>query len=180
MRSKTFLFISIVILAIGAIVWIFSGGRPSRFEPAVTAFDECVTRGFPVMESYPRQCKDDEGNSFTEDIGNTLEKTDLIRVTTPSPNIIVKSPLSISGEARGYWFFEASFPIKVLDGNGTVLGIGIAQATTEWMTEDFVPFSTTIVFNVPGTRRGTLVLQKDNPSGLPKHDDELRFPIVFE
>jgi hypothetical protein len=31
----------------------------------ITNFDECVAAGYPVMESYPRQCSDGE-NTFTE------------------------------------------------------------------------------------------------------------------
>ena len=33
---------------------------------------------------------------------------------------------------------------------------------------------------MPATSTGTLVLQKDNPSGLPEHADELRIPVRFE
>ena len=29
-------------------------------------FDECVQAGYPVMESYPRQCRTPEGKTFTE------------------------------------------------------------------------------------------------------------------
>ncbi|MBN2042688.1 MAG: DUF333 domain-containing protein [Candidatus Aenigmarchaeota archaeon] len=38
-------------------------------EPCVTSFEECVTEGNPVMESYPRQCSTPEGETFTEDTG---------------------------------------------------------------------------------------------------------------
>ena len=175
--------ISILVIAVFA-YWVFAV-RDFKLTPsAITTFEECVSRGFPVMESYPRQCRTDSGKTFTEDIGNALEKNDLVRVTTPAPNSAVKSPLIVQGEARGYWFFEASFPVKILDGNGTTLGVGIAQANPpahgDWMTENFVPFSTTLVFNIPATKHGTLVLEKDNPSGLPEHGDKLHFPVVFE
>ena len=114
-----------------------------------------------------------------EDIGNELEKSDLIRVNTPRPNQIIQSPLLIAGEARGYWFFEASFPIKLLDGNGNLIAQTMAQARADWMTEDFVPFEAELVFSAPSTGKGNLVLEKDNPSGLPEHADELRIPITF-
>mgnify|MGYP003394526094 CR=1 FL=1 len=103
----------------------------------------------------------------------------LIRVTTPVANAVVKSPLTVSGEARGNWYFEASFPVKILDANGNQLGIIPAQAQSEWMTTDFVPFSTSLVFSTSTTDTGTLVLEKDNPSGLPEHADEVRIPIRF-
>lgn len=121
-----------------------------------------------------------------DDIGSETDKIDLIKINTPRPNSQVLSPLIVEGEARGYWFFEASFPVRVLDGDGKELGIGIAQvqpdpATGEvnWMTEDFVPFRATVNFKMPQFETGTLVLEKDNPSGLPEHADQIEIPIKF-
>jgi len=46
------------------------------------------------------------------------------------------------------------------------------------MTEEFVPFEATLVFNpVRGSTVGTLVLQKDNPSGLPENDNQLTISV---
>lgn len=106
-------------------------------------------------------------------------KDNLIRVSTPAPNALVSSPLRIEGEARGTWYFEASFPVKLLDANGKQVAAHYATALGEWMTEDFVPFASTLEFAKPATATGTLVLQKDNPSGLPEHDDEIRIPVRF-
>ena len=141
-------------------------------------FETCAALGNPVMESYPRQCRAD-GQTFTENVGNEVEKMDLIRLTTPRPNEIVKSPLVIEGEARGYWFFEASFPVKIWDATGKELAVGIAQAQGEWMTEEFVPFKVTLEFETPAIKRGLLILERDNPSGLTENDDSLRIPIIF-
>lgn len=107
-------------------------------------------------------------------------KEDLIQVTSPLPNATVKSPLVVEGKARGTWYFEASFPVKVIDANGTVLGSAPAQAQDEWMTSEFVPFRGTVTFNAPSTPTGTVIFEKDNPSGLPEHADELRIPIRFD
>jgi len=107
-------------------------------------------------------------------------KADLIRVISPKDNAVVQNPLEIKGEARGYWFFEASFPVKIFDDNGFLLGVKAAQALGEWMTEDFVPYQASIPFAAPSTPKGKIVLEKDNPSGLPEHDDELVVPVVFK
>ncbi|OHA68867.1 MAG: hypothetical protein A3J68_01920 [Candidatus Wildermuthbacteria bacterium RIFCSPHIGHO2_02_FULL_48_16] len=133
-----------------------------------------------MLESYPRQCKTPSGQTFAEDIGNELEKANLIRISTPRPNQTIYSPLVVQGEARGTWFFEASFPVRLFDGNGKEIALGIAQAQDEWMTESFVPFRTELTFENPETATGTLVLEKDNPSGLPENADELRVPIRFD
>jgi hypothetical protein len=105
--------------------------------------------------------------------------TDLIKVTTPTPNLSVTSPLEISGEAKGPWFFEGSAPVKLLDANSKVLAEGIAQAQGDWMTENFVPFTASLTFSTPTTSTGTLVLSKDNPSGLPANDKSVSIPVKF-
>src|SRR4051794_24409101 len=61
------------------------------------------------------------------------DKSDRIRVSEPLANGIVHSPLVIRGEARGPWFFEASFPVKLLDANGATLASFHADAKAEWM-----------------------------------------------
>jgi len=90
------------------------------------------------------------------------------------------SPLFIKGEARGFWFFEADFPVKLFADNGFLLGVTPVQALGDWMTEDFVAFDATLPFAVPSTPKGRLVLEKDNPSGLPEYADELIIPIHFK
>lgn len=148
----------------------------------VTNFEECAKAKGAIMESYPRQCNY-KGQTFTEFVGNELEKQDLIRISSPRPNDTIKSPVTITGEARGYWFFEASFPVFVVDWDGRIIGQGIATAKSEWMVTDFVPFEANITFDVDPniySRKGSLILKKDNPSGLPEHDDALEIPVVFE
>jgi tryptophan-rich sensory protein len=112
--------------------------------------------------------------------GNSAEKLDRIRLSTPAAGDVIKSPLHIEGEARGTWYFEASFPVTLEDGNGTVLASGHADAKSDWMTEDFVPFTADLSFKSPSTNTGRLVLHRDNPSGLPENDDELWVPVAFK
>lgn len=107
-------------------------------------------------------------------------KADLIKVDSPLPNQEIESPLLVTGQARGYWFFEASFPIRLLDGNGKEIAVKPAEAQSEWMTEEFVPFKSILEFKMPDTNFGVLVLDKDNPSGLPEKADELRVPVRFK
>ena len=146
----------------------------------ITNFEECAARGFPIMESYPRQCRTSDGDLFAENIGNEIEKSNLIKVDSPRPNTVAQSPLRIAGQARGIWYFEASFPIVLEDGDGNILAQVPAQAQGEWMTEDFVPFDVVLDFQMPTTSTvGVLRLKKDNPSGLPQNDDELIIPVKF-
>jgi hypothetical protein len=105
--------------------------------------------------------------------------SDLVNVTDPKAGAKIQSPLTVKGFAKGTWYFEASFPVKIVDASGKIVGQGIAQAESDWMTEKFVPFSTTIAFSTKEGEKGELIFQKDNPSGLPEHDAEFRMPIIF-
>jgi hypothetical protein len=113
----------------------------------------------------------------TADAGTSHD--DKIRVAGPLPDQEVASPLTVTGEARGNWYFEASFPVKLFDADGKELAAVPAQAQGEWMTEDFVPFKAELTFTALATATGTLVLKKDNPSGLPQYDDEISIPVKF-
>ena len=158
---------------------IFDIGRMDNAEPV--NFRECALLGYPILESYPRQCRIPNGKSFTEEVEQTPDnKNDLIKLDTPLPNETVKSPIIVSGMARGYWFFEASFPVRLFDDKGKEIAVGIAQAEGEWMTTEFVPFKTTLNFEKTLGKTGELILEKNNPSDLREHDDKLVIPVMFD
>lgn len=186
--KKTFvsvILLGLLVILFASIFYIREKGVVFR----VTDFISCAENGFPVMESYPRQCATPDGRTFVEvlteddvEIPETNEAgiDDLIRVTSPLPQSTLSSPFLISGEARGNWFFEASFPAVLLDANEKEIAIMPITAQGEWMTENFVSFSSSMMFGTVTTNTGTLVLKKDNPSGLPEFDAEVRIPIIFD
>ena len=101
----------------------------------------------------------------------------------PQPNATVTNPIELKGEARGYWFFEASAPVTVLDESGEVIGSSFITATTDWMTQDYVPFKGSILFDHTPTTTptgGTVMFIKENPSGLPQNDQTHAVPVKFE
>ncbi|MEX0933373.1 MAG: Gmad2 immunoglobulin-like domain-containing protein, partial [Candidatus Paceibacterota bacterium] len=173
------LIIALVVLVI--ILGIFMSQEEQEGETLrITNFEECVEAGFPVMESYPEQCSDGE-ETYTRDIGNEIEKSDLIRLDNPRPGdtLFHNQSYALSGEARGHWFFEASFPFQILSNEGDELFAHYATAQGEWMTENFVPFTTEFTLDTEYVGPATLVLKRDNPSGLPENDDELIVPVVI-
>ena len=102
-------------------------------------------------------------------------------VELPRANDIVVSPMAIEGNVvGGGWFFEASFPIKVLNAKGDVIGRGTAQALSNWMSTGTVPFAASIAFTAPHTATGTLVFSADNPSGLPANEKSFSVPVTFQ
>lgn len=131
---------------------------------------------------------ENEVGTFTSERGVSLF------VTLPAKDSVVGSPLKVTGTTPGTWYFEASFPIVLVNWDGLIIAQGHATAQTDWMTPDQVPFEGTIEFTdiLPLTKeiedpnllqsfmkKGTLILQKDNPSGLPENDDALEIPILF-
>lgn len=103
-----------------------------------------------------------------------------LAVSAPTENQEISSPVKIIGTVtNGGWFFEASFPVDVIDADGTVLGRGQAQAQGNWMTTGTVPFAATINFVKSHSATGTIVFSKDNPSGLPQNAGSLAVPIMF-
>jgi hypothetical protein len=178
LRNKLFLLIP-AFLILFAVVGLILYQNQNRAD-LVSNFKECAEAGNPVTESHPRQCHTSQGQTYIENIGNELEKKDLITVDEPRPNSIIANPLSIRGQARGYWYFEADFPVRLEDESGNVLGRGIATAQGEWMTKNFVPFAAEISFSPQAAGQGTLILEKNNPSGIAENYDELRLPVRFE
>ncbi len=119
------------------------------------------------------------GDSILHSIQWVDEKEASIHIDKPGPNMDIRSPLQISGEARGFWFYEGDFQVTLEDSQGNQLASARAASGGDWMTEDFVPFETEISFESPDDERGYLVFHKANPSGLPENDEEYRLPVIF-
>ena len=120
----------------------------------------------PVVETAPRPPK-------------TPHIRELIIVDYPEQGDVVTSPLTIEGRARGTWYFEGDFPVKLLDVRGNLVAMGIATAQGEWMTEDYVPFTVTIDFVSPETKEGNLIFERNNPSDLEENAMKFELPVKF-
>jgi len=93
----------------------------------------------------------------------------------------ISNPYTFTGQVPGSWSFEAIFPVTLVDWDGLIIAKGSAVLTGDWMTDDYVPFTVTLNFETPTTNKnGTLILHKDNASGLPENDDTVEIPIKFE
>ena len=103
-----------------------------------------------------------------------------VEVTSPVSGASVEKTFDVKGEAPGNWFFEASFPIQVRDKDDNVIGRGHGSAQGDWMTESQVAFATTLHIDGNYSGPATLILLRDNPSGLPEKDDSLEIPIVIK
>ena len=122
------------------------------------------------------------GNASSTEFAPLVSPDGHVTVLSPEATLPVSSPVIVQGVVNGGgWFFEASFPVKVVDANGKAIGQGTAQpqAGADWMSTGTVPFTATVTFAKPDTATGTIVLSKDNPSGLPANSESFSIPISF-
>jgi len=137
------------------------------------------------MEDKKEKVSDEAGpisedtTLISKDSDEEQETGDLIQVTFPRPGAEITSPLQIRGKARGTWYFEGDFPVRLFDAQGNEIAIAIATAQGEWMTEDWVDFEATMEFEVPTSGDGVLVFQKSNPSDMRELDREYRMEVGF-
>ena len=103
-----------------------------------------------------------------------------VTIDKPIFGAVVPKTFTVSGKAPGGWYFEASFPIQVRDDNGNVIANTHATAKTDWMVSTLVAFSATTTITTSYSGPATLILLRDNPSGLPENDDSVSVPIVVQ
>ncbi len=166
---------AILILIAVAVVLLLSLNRGEK-PVEITDFQSCEQAGGSIVDGEPVRCVAPNGQSFEEDEAPEPE----VVIETPAYGALVTSPLTVKGKARGTWFFEANIPVTLKDQNGKVLAQKGFQADGEWMTTDYVPFSGTLEFATPETDFGVLIINKDNPSGLPQFDSAFAIPVRFK
>jgi hypothetical protein len=144
-----------------------------------------IDKGLIIEEDAP----DQDMQEFEEDSDELTDQQDAtthesIKVKNPKEEQVITSPLVLEGEVKGNWLFEATAPIYLTNWNGLIIAEGYIEAEEEWMTTDFVPFTGKLDFDEPeniGTFSdyGSLIFQKNNPSGLSELDDAYEFRVKF-
>lgn len=101
-------------------------------------------------------------------------------VTSPQPNTQVTSPLVVTGTVPPGWMFEGSFPITVVDAARNPIVTTTAHEVTpgSWQSGNPVPFTATLTFTTTASS-GFLILENDNPSGLPANAKSYEIPVTF-
>jgi hypothetical protein len=105
---------------------------------------------------------------------------DRVVVDAPKSGQTVFQSFTITGKAPGGWYFEASFPIKVVDPQGNTIAQGPATALSDWMTSEDVAFKADLKLATDYSGPATLVLMNDNPSGMPENQDSISIPIIIQ
>ncbi len=142
------------------------------------SFNECGSPCAPDAEVCQAVCVFTCEFDEPDDDSETSESA--IRLDFPQSGEVIESPLTVTGAARGTWYFEGQFNVVLTDWDGLIIAEASATAQDEWMTEDFVPFEATLEFEQPDYGdTGSLILQKANPSGLPENDAAYDIRIRF-
>ncbi|PIR55424.1 hypothetical protein COU74_01025 [Candidatus Peregrinibacteria bacterium CG10_big_fil_rev_8_21_14_0_10_36_19] len=110
----------------------------------------------------------------------TFETNEDIKLTTPQPGDVLSGSISVKGEAKGFWFFEAQLDVEIVDEKGNLIAKTFASSMEDWMTTDFVPFEAYFgVLDFGESKEGKLILKKANASGLPENDASFEIPVKF-
>lgn len=138
----------------------------------------------PVRETYANKCLAGKAGATVVSEGVCAPMPeDLVKVSAPLEGDKITSPITVKGMAFGGWFSEGSFPVQVTDLTGKILGQGTAGTTEDWtsaaMAGEKVSFTAKISFKKGTAKSGFIVLKRDNPSGLPENDAQVKVSVTF-
>jgi hypothetical protein len=92
------LLLVICILAGGLIFLIVNkNATPAK---QINSYEDCAAAGYPILESYPEQCRTPDGRSFTREL--TEEEQEALRPEEPTPSP-TPAPTSTTLEVRVYF-----------------------------------------------------------------------------
>ena len=119
----------------------------------------------------------EERNIFFSLITFSFERIEKeVEVLKPGGGTEISSPLTVKGRAKGTWFFEANLGLKLVDNQGNIIAQAPAMTESNWQTENIIPFKGTLEFET-NKKMGKIIVEKDNPSGLPENADKIEIPV---
>ena len=91
----------------------------------INSFDDCANAGYPIMESYPRQCKTPDGTNYIEDITNTQSNNTELGNATLGNATLNDTSTNYQVFIRNFQFKPDSLTIK-------------ADDTVTWINDDSI------------------------------------------
>jgi hypothetical protein len=178
--------------SLATVFYFYQNERQNEYL-AVDSFQNCVDAGYEVRITYPESCVTPDNRVFTnpkqsqatstyqrsESAPATSTQESFVVVTSVLPNQIIDSPLTVTGRARGFWYFEGSFPLELVDASGKQISLKPVMAEGDWMTSEYVPFNMQFTFPQTDATSGVLIFHKDNAQGGVEKDDAIRIPVKF-
>lgn len=125
MKKTIPIIFSILLIAAFGVVWKLS--KKELPQPVITNFEECAKAGYPILETYPEQCRTPDGRSFTRVIssnGTEFGSSVTLRLNEQSKfndGLMVALVEINDSRCRSgvvcIWAGEFSFQFKLLGGN---------------------------------------------------------------
>lgn len=163
MNGKSIFFVGVIILLLGIIAYLLI----------------IVSEQKPKTNHFFATSTTSSSSAPAHDISAVSVLSKKISVTSPAPHSSVDSHFIVEGQAPGSWYFEAVFPIQIRDSHNDVIGHASARAQSDWQTSKLVSFVAPVsIDNYHGP--ATIILLRDNPSGLPENDDSISIPIIIK
>lgn len=197
MKTKIYVYavIAIIVIAFGVVVSKNRQAReaaiPTNGSPVVpTALVPVVpTQSAPVVKTAvpvkaaptaPPKIAVHVSKGGSQVYYSTSTAMDMIKIYNPPMNTTVRSPLTVTGVARGTWFFEGSAPLLLVDMNGNIIAQSTIIAQNNWQTTDYIAYLAALPYPPqPSGSNGVMILKKDNPSGLSKNDAWVEVLVTF-
>jgi hypothetical protein len=173
--NKNTIWIVIVLILIAGIAF-FAFGKPDTTPLGVTPAPEGNSSG-NIPDNTPSTSHTSDGNQNNPPVAEKM-----ITVTSPKAgnSVDATNGFTVTGQAVGNWYFEATAPVIVYGKSGNVLERSYITAQGEWMTTDFVPFKGTIQpFLTKGETEGYIEFQNSNPSDTEGFRRSLRVNVTF-
>jgi hypothetical protein len=103
-----------------------------------------------------------------------------IIVSAPLPESSILSPLHITGVANAEWFAEGPVQIVLTNWDGLIIAEGKAEKGSA-DPQGLFTFETDLFFEKPEfNNRGTLIIQKANPTRDPAKAEAREMTVFFE
>src|SRR3989344_769462 len=89
-KTTTLLGLLVVLVIAAGLLLSLSNIAKQKRVLSVNSFEQCALAGYPIMESYPEQCRTPDGRTFT----NTDQA---VQVPTPPQGNIVANGCAVAG-----------------------------------------------------------------------------------
>ncbi|MBT4385057.1 hypothetical protein HOD30_04910 [Candidatus Peregrinibacteria bacterium] len=113
------------------------------------------------------------------EVVENIEVDNEVNVSVPASGAEVSSPFLVSGTAPGFWYIEAQIILELRDADGKMLDYKSVMTYDDWMIEEAVSFDGELSFEVSETTNATIVVRRENVSGLPEHEMSFEMPVVL-
>ncbi len=168
-----------IILAVGLVIGFILRPHLREVEGAPTTFYECA-RMHLVQEGFPRRCRADSGEVFTEYIGSSqplfADQIQLMQLSAGT--VITTSPYTVMGQATADWFGTSGFTAELHAEGRMIDRITVKPGPAgQPATPGFLPFEATFEFGAQKQgAQGAMVFKK---SGSNTASTTLVIPVVF-